>query len=107
MHKRPDQIARSKPQADSEELARSFDGYPREVGEAAVPEEALLLARAGIRPPLPKRALLFSLQAQRGPEERLDLSVDPEKARKQKRGSVSFPEEEAETEQDKPRDLDS
>ena len=107
MHKRPDQIARSKPQADSEELARSFDGYPREVGEAAVPKEALLLASAGIRPSLLERALLFSLQAQRGPEERLDLSVDPEEARKQKRGSFSFPEEEAETEQDKPRDLDS
>ena len=107
MHKRPDQIARSKPQADSEELARSFDGHPREVGEAAVPKEAMLLPRAGIRPPLLKRSFLFSLQAQRGPEERLDLSVDLEEARKQKRRSFTFPEEKAETEQDKPRDPDS
>jgi hypothetical protein len=67
----------------------------------------MLLPRAGIRPPLLKRAFLFSLQAQRGPEERLDLPVDPEEARKQKRRSFTFPEEKAETEQDKPRDPDS
>jgi hypothetical protein len=64
MHKRTDQVSRPKLQAYLEELAGSADGNPRKDWEAAVPEEAVLLASPGTRAPPLKHQIVFSLQTQ-------------------------------------------